>query len=66
MIRTDAEAPFQSTTRRVVRSGDEVAAFTSERRELSWKPGERRAVRTRANRRERYGARVQLARYTTV
>lgn len=66
MIRTDAEAPFVATKHRTMRSGDEVAAFTAERRELSWGPGERRAIRTLANRRERHDARAQLARYTTV
>jgi hypothetical protein len=41
-------------------SGDEVAALTSEHKHLSFRPGERRAVKTRVARRSRQAARRDL------
>ena len=50
---------------RPVRNGDEQDAFTPWRRYLHWRPGERKAVKRRANRRDRHASRLNLghARY---
>lgn len=39
--------------KRPCKDGDEVAAFSDERRRLIWRAGERKAAKQRANRRER-------------
>ena len=43
--------------RRRARDGDEQAALTEERKHLIWKPGQRKAIKQRANRRDRRAAR---------
>lgn len=47
-------------------SGDEVAAFTSERRALIWRPGERKAIKRRYSRRVRQDGRriCRIAKYS--
>ena len=47
---------------RPVRSGEEQDAFTPWRRYLHWKPGERKQIKRRANRRERHEARISVER----
>lgn len=46
--------------RRAMKTGDEVDAFTGWRHMFFWKPGERKAIKTRANRRERREARDDI------
>lgn len=41
-------------------SGDEVQAITSERKHLTFRPGERRAVKTKISRRARQAARRDI------
>lgn len=43
--------------RRRTRDGDEQAALTEERKHLIWKPGQRKAIKKRSNRRDRRAAR---------
>ena len=40
-------------------SGDEVAAITSERKHLNWKPGQRKAIKTKVNRRARREGKIR-------
>lgn len=53
--------------KRKCKDGDEVAAFTSERYWVRWRAGERKAVKRRANRRERqlWRQTLDMARYAT-
>ena len=40
--------------------GDEVDAFSKARNAHNWKPGERKAIKSKANRRERREARLSI------
>lgn len=47
-------------TRRRMANGDEVDAFSPWRKFLHWKPGERKAIKRKANRRERREGRDEI------
>jgi hypothetical protein len=47
--------------KRRMKGGDERDAFTRWRHYLHWRPGERKAIKARANRRERRTERQRLA-----
>lgn len=46
--------------RRPARSGDEQDAFSGWRHVMIWRPGERKAIKQRANRRDRRKSRQDL------
>ncbi len=66
MIRIDAEATRERIYGRPARDGDEVDAFARDRQYVSYRPGERPAVKARHNRVTRRAVRTQLSRYGTV
>jgi hypothetical protein len=63
---TDLESTRESTRRRVRRNGNEVAALSEEHRALTFRAGERAAVRAGHARATRRDVHVQLSRYTTI
>ena len=66
MIRTDAERTFQPIHRTRTHNGTERDALASDHTALTFRPGERAAVKRSAHGRDRAAARVQLNRYTTI
>jgi hypothetical protein len=49
--------------KRVMKGGEERDAFTRWRYVMFWRPGERKAIKARVNRRERRGERQRLGRH---
>lgn len=60
MIRIDAEATRERIYGRPARNGDEVDAFAPDRRLVSYRPGERPAIKARHNRVTRRTVRTEL------
>ena len=49
--------------KRICTTGDEVMAFSNEKKYMNWSAGQRKAIKVRTNRRERREGKVDLRQY---